>query len=207
MINNSDMIINIANYLDIIDHKNLCFTNRDNLLLLFEHYIIKYNNKKQFILTHYVEIIIALMGGLKKMMTYPILHWKPRFLGSTNYIDSIMAEDVYAPIMLGIDIMDRAYITIRTKQTFRKKSYYIVNTLFKRYTDDNSWTQGTYYPMGKLFVDESGYFYNSNNPYKFSHTLVHINIYQLLNNKDYIFGYRSINFQTQELVTYDVSLY
>ena len=73
-------------------------------------------------------------------------------LGSTNYIDSIMTEEVYTPIMLGI----------RTKQTFRRKLYYI---------DDNSWTQGTYYPMGKLFVDKSGYFYNSNNPYNFSHTL------------------------------------
>jgi hypothetical protein len=72
-----------------------------------------------------------------------------------------MTEEVYTPIMLGI----------RTKQTFRRKLYYIVNTLFKRYTDDNSWTQGTYYPMGKLFVDKSGYFYNSNNPYNFSHTL------------------------------------
>ena len=72
-----------------------------------------------------------------------------------------MTEEVYTPIMLGI----------RTKQTFRRKLYYIVNTLFKRYIDDNSLTQGTYYPMGKLFVDKSGYFYNSNNPYNFSHTL------------------------------------
>ena len=57
-----------------------------------------------------------------------------------------------------------------------------------------------------LFLSESGYFYNSNNQYKFSHNLVNINIYQLLNDKKYIFGYHSINYKNQELITYEVSL-
>ena len=205
MIDNIDTIIYISNFLDILDHKHFILSTKEYLLLLFDLYRDKYNKKKTFILKHYIEIIITLMGGLKKMMTYPILPWKSHFLGSTDYIDNIKVTDVWAPIMLGIDESGRPFITLRTSQMIRKKPNVIVNTLFQRYTDDKSWTHGTCYGS-LLFLSESGYFYNSNNQYKFSHNLVNINIYQLLNDKKYIFGYHSINYKNQELITYEVSL-
>lgn len=205
MIDNIDTIIYISNFLDILDHKHFILSTKEYLLLLFDLYRDKYNKKKTFILKHYIEIIITLMGGLKKMMTYPILPWKSHFLGSTDYIDKIKASDVYEPVMLGIDVFDRPFVTLRTRQIIRKKEHIAVNTLFQRYTDDKSWTHGTCYGS-LLFLSESGYFYNSNNQYKFSHNLVNINIYQLLNDKKYIFGYHSINYKNQELITYEVSL-
>ena len=205
MIDNIDTVIYISNFLDILDHKHFILSNKEYLLLLFDLYRAKYNKKKTFILKYYIEIIITLMGGFKQMMKYPILPWQCHFLGSTDYIDKIKSSDVYEPIMLGVDVFDRPFITIRTRQIIRNKENIIVNTLFQRYIDDKSWTHGTCY-SSLLFLSEAGYFYNSNNPYKFSHSLININIYQLLNNKKYIFGYSSINYKSQKLVTYDVCL-
>ena len=72
MIDNIDTIIYISNYLDILDHKHFILSTKEYLLLLFDLYRDKYNKKKTFILKHYIEIIITLMGGLKKMMILKI---------------------------------------------------------------------------------------------------------------------------------------
>ena len=64
--------------------------------------------------------------------------------GNTDYIDFVSVEDVSAPIMYGIDICKRPFVTLRVIN--RETGKMSVHTIFQRYTDSvRPWCCGTAY--------------------------------------------------------------
>jgi len=109
------------------------------------YYLIK-KEKEKFILKEYHPLIISLMGDLDKMLSYPMLSYKSQFC-DLDYIDKIKFSDIYAPIMLGKDHFNRAFITIYEKNN----NIDTVFTIFKRFSNDiYSWTTGTCYSSSSL---------------------------------------------------------
>lgn len=62
-------------------------------------------------------------------------------VGSTGYLDTVLEEDVTAPIMIGQDKHGRAFMTFRITDGERVW----VETLFERYVEGSRWTTGTAY--------------------------------------------------------------
>ena len=122
--------------------------DKDTLInSLFPNYnsLIK-KEKENFISKEYHPLIISMMGGLNKMLSYPMLKYKQEFC-DLDYIDKIKVTDISAPIMLGKDNYNRAFITIYEKNN----DLDTVFTIFKRFSNDMySWTSGTFYCSSKL---------------------------------------------------------
>jgi len=54
-----------------------------------------------------------LVGWLETMLSVERLYWDDKFFDSGYYICNIDAKDVKAPIMFGIDLFGKNFITIR----------------------------------------------------------------------------------------------
>ena len=69
----------------------------------------------------------------------PILEWDHKFVGGTDYIDSIREDDMSNSIMCGIDCYRRFFISFRIETTFldTKQKKKTVQTIFQRYTDQS----------------------------------------------------------------------
>ena len=69
----------------------------------------------------------------------PILEWDHKFVGGTDYIDSIREDDMSNTIMCGIDCYKRFFISFRIETTFldTKQKKKTVQTIFQRYTDQS----------------------------------------------------------------------
>lgn len=79
-----------------------------------------------------------------------------RTCGSTEYIDFIRASDMSHPIMTGVDVFKRPFITIKFLVEFKddEKPQEMVGTFFQRYTGETSnWAFGTCYESNNLFHD------------------------------------------------------
>ena len=113
------------------------------------------------------------MGGMRNMLSFPILEWKNKYLGATGYIDGITPEDLSSSVMIGKDNKyHRPFVTIRTIDQNKRIN---ITTLFQRYTNDkNTWSHGKY---NISFVSESGHFMNRG---IIKHELLPINICNLL---------------------------
>ena len=70
-------------------------------------------------------------------------------IGWTGYLDFIHAGDMTAPVMKGIDAVRRPFIVLRYEN--RETGKVGVATVFHRYTDGESWVNGTCYR--ELFPD------------------------------------------------------
>lgn len=140
---------------------------------------------KDDIKTTYNDNIITLMGGLNKMIDYPELEWNDKYLGDTGYIDHITFDYVTNKIMRGVDRYGRPFIVLRIKWD-NNPTYYKYNTytctLFQRYSDSNMlWTHST---IGGIDILPDGCLLNNN---KFTHNHIRYNIYNLLNNINFIY--------------------
>jgi hypothetical protein len=61
-------------------------------------------------------------------------------MGGTNYIDFLQPEDLTAPLMRGVDIFNRPFLSMRTSVDYSTGSRTAVHTIFQRYRDDaNLW--------------------------------------------------------------------
>jgi len=135
--------------------------------------------KSEFITKNFYPQIIELLGGLEKCVNYPFLEFKDEFMGCTDYIDKIKPRDVCAPIMLGIDSMSRAFVTIRTIYG----NNCVVDTIFQRYPNNKKiWTNGCY---GYGMITSPGYFYTFDH---FNPTVVE-NITNLIQGRNYVKRY------------------
>ena len=183
------LIILIEQYTLLIDCNNLRKINKIFNNTLLNTCKKNYKLKQKFITNNFNPIIVDLMGGIHNMILFPILEWKPTFLG-IDYIDNIRPDDVNYTIMMGIDSFKRPFITIKT---ITKYNSYVnpisVCTIFQRFTNDKStWTHGTY--SHNDLICETGYFLNRNN---LNHKLIKSNIKNLLENKGFIFQYNLKN--------------
>ena len=136
---NNDEIEYIANIIDnIFDLKSFSITNKYISKIcepILKDGIVKYNHT-QF-LKMFPEWIHDLIG-YKRLFNAPILEFKPRFIGGTDYIDCIQYIDVTNDIMIGIDRYSRPYLTLTDLND-------VIVTIFQRYTNDkNCWTMGCY---------------------------------------------------------------
>ena len=111
-----------------------------------------YHEKFDFVKKNYPEKLIDLFT-LEKMINFPILKFKPKFIGSTDYIDRIKPCDLSHPIMIGIDCFNRPFVSIRT--SCLDTGDVVVDTLFQRYSDDKFiWSSGC---CGYGFINNSGH--------------------------------------------------
>jgi len=177
----NDVIQIIPNNLDVYDIISLSSVSKEqqNLKTFFEKDINQAKDKKEMIRIFFSCKIIELMGGMRNMLSFPILEWKNKYLGATGYIDGITPEDLSSSVMIGNDKKyHRPFVTIRTINQNKRKN---ITTLFQRYTNDkNTWSHGTF---GNGFIPESGHFMNQN---IIKHELLAINICNLLNYRGFI---------------------
>ncbi len=77
---------------------------------------------------------------------YPILDIGQR-VGHTHYIDFLEVDDLTHPIMRGVDVFRRPFISFRVLN--RNTGKLSVHTLFKRYTDESCtmWCYGTHFDV------------------------------------------------------------
>tara|TARA_Y100000991_G_C21934568_1_gene332370 strand:+ start:149 stop:727 length:579 start_codon:yes stop_codon:yes gene_type:complete len=142
--------------------------------------ILSYQKLKEYYISkNFDKYIISMLGGMENMINFPILKWNDKFIGSTDYIDNIMPQDLSSKIMIGIDNYNRAFISLRTNKNGKRN----VDTLFQRYTNEkNTWTNGT---NGRSqLITEGGHFYIRG---KIKHKHIEQNIENLLESKGYIF--------------------
>lgn len=161
---------------------NTCFYYKN----LLENKVKEINILKDEIYFLYDTRIIDLMGGIGKMIDYPILDWNNDYVGSTGYLDSFNLKYITNKIMRGVDCWGRPFITLRIKldkniHNCRHLEYLCV--LFQRYSDcKSSWTHST---QGYIdIISETGYFMNNKG---IKCEKIKYNIYNLLNNKGFVY--------------------
>ncbi len=177
----NDVMKIVPNHLNIFDIMSLSCVSKEHhhLKTFFEKEIKKVKEKKEMIRMFFSPKIIELMGGMRNMLSFPILEWKNRYLGATGYIDGITPEDLSSSVMIGKDKRyHRPFVTIRTIDQNKRIN---ITTLFQRYTNDkNTWSHGKY---NISFISESCHFMTHGT---IGHELLAINICNLLNDRGYI---------------------
>lgn len=86
----------------------------------------------------------------------PVLDTGSR-VGMTDYIDFITEDEMKYPVMRGVDVYRRPFISVRVTVTKPSgDTSKAVGTFFQRYTDapQAQWCFGTCYPIG-IITDES----------------------------------------------------
>jgi len=128
--------------------------------------------------SQYTPLIRSLMGGTPTMTTFPVLQWKNRFHGSTNYIDGIRSNDMSDSVMRGIDPFGRSYVALRTTNVAGvERNLDTVTVLFQRYSYTlKSWAQSTN-GYGAGFVYEACHFVSDG---RLQHRLLRSNLRALL---------------------------
>ena len=181
---NNDIIFLISDFFSIKDY--LKFKDVTTFTNYKTENIIK--EKKKLINNIFIDDIINLFGGINKFVEFPVLEWKNKFVGGTDYIDSILNTDLSSPIMFGKDCYNRSFITIKYFENTGVKTI----TLFQRYTNIRTcWTHGSRYYQN--LIKTQSRFYNG----KFQDKHIIDNISNLLNNKKFI-TYVKYNFGDPE---------
>lgn len=125
--------------LEIIE-KYVDFNTLSNLLLvnmkMYSISCLSYRDK--FIRKYFSNFILR---KIKYKNQYPLLKFKRKFVGSTDYIDRIKVSDVLSPVMLSVDMYKRPMIIIK----LNVDNKIIVQTAFQRYSIGNSWIVGSCY--------------------------------------------------------------
>ena len=180
---NNDVILQITTFCQLKEKHNILSTNKQNYNTIKPHLQKNIKEKKQYILTYFPDIIIDVMNNISTLIFAPILKYQEKFEGSTGYIDQIKVTDTPYPIMVGVTIQQRPFITF--KLTNQKQKF--VETLFQRFTNDKfAWTFGTYYYSA--LSNFNGYTTNMyNNKLQINDHLLKQNIKYLLENKGYIY--------------------
>ena len=180
---NNDVILQITTFCQLKEKHNILSTNKQNYNTIKPHLEKNIKEKKQYILTYFPDIIIDIMNNISTLIFAPILKYQEKFEGSTGYIDQIKVTDILYPIMVGVTVEQRPFITF--KLTNQKQKF--VETLFQRFTNDKfAWTIGTYYYSA--LSNFNGYTTNMyNNKLQINDHLLKQNIKYLLENKGYIY--------------------
>ncbi len=180
---NNDVILQITTFCQLKEKHNILSTNKQNYNTIKPHLEKNIKEKKQYILTYFPDIIIDIMNNISTLIFAPILKYQEKFEGSTGYIDQIKVTDTPYPIMVGVTVEQRPFITF--KLTNQKQKF--VETLFQRFTNDKfAWTFGTYYHSA--LSNFNGYTTNMyNNKIQINDYLLKQNIKYLLENKGYIY--------------------
>lgn len=135
-----EILIEIIHFFDIHDNYIFCTVCKSYLKLGRSNCLRLIKDKKEFVSKWFPDIICKIMHGISTLIFAPLLPFKDNFIG-IDYIDEIKINDVWSPIMIGIDKCNRPFITIRIID--KKPS---VTTIFQRYTNDkDTWTFGSHY--------------------------------------------------------------
>ena len=187
---NNDVILQITTFCELKEAHNLLSTNKQNYSTIKPHFIKHINKKKQYILKYFPDGVIDIMNGISTLIFAPILKYQEKFEGSTGYIDQIKVTDIHYPIMVGVTVEQRPFITFKLKNQKQK----FIETLFQRYINDKyAWTFGTYYQS--TLSNYNGFTTNMyNNKLQINDHLLKQNIKYLLENKGYIY---KISFKTR----------
>jgi hypothetical protein len=70
------------------------------------------------------------------IMTLPVLNIKSQ---DRDYLDYIKPDELTCPIMKGLDMFQRNFITLKLLCIMNDKSFHITITLFQRYTKNECW--------------------------------------------------------------------
>jgi hypothetical protein len=139
----SDIYDNICSFLKLYSLLKLPYLNKK--------FVNQFKKKRNYVLDNFPEKIISIFG-IDNMINFPILEFNDKFIGHTDYIDSIKPKDLSEPIMIGIDCYKRAFISIRTLK-IEENNEPTVDILFQRYTNEKEkWTHGC---CGNGFIKNS----------------------------------------------------
>ena len=174
-----ELLIHIISFFNFHDNYFFCSSCQLFLQLGASNFLNLIKDKKKFICTRFSNIICKIMNGVSTLVFAPILPFKNNFI-SIDYVDNIKTSDVWAPIMIGIDMFNRPFITIRILEEGEKSS---LTTIFQRYTNDKeTWAHGTCY-YSRLLGDDPSRIINRG---IIQGKMFEENIKDLLNNNGYI---------------------
>lgn len=176
------------NYLNIVEKslmKRVSKYHQNDASLNIEKEI---TDKILWITERYPKIVIRMMGGYLKMLTFPILPWQQRFQGSTGYIDGIQPNDLFHSIMLGTDCYERAFIVIKTNfENSAGNTFIKLDVLFQRFSDNPlSWSMACG-DNGGCLQKEGGLCIRNG---VLQHTLLEKNISNLLHDKGFLVNFK-----------------
>ena len=147
---------NILSNLKLHDLTNIILVSKEldreiikKYIFIYENIVINYFNKLDDVSRYYPYFIDSFIP-MKLIYSLPVLKFKPRFVGSTDYIDRIRNKDLSHPIMVSVDNHARPFIVIRykcTDMTFKDWDNNINDwctdtktlTIFQRYTMGTGW--------------------------------------------------------------------
>lgn len=189
-----DNIRSISSFLDIRGVHHFGCTQSRVVLLIKKLLLELISYKKKWVLKWFPNIICDLMSGPAILIFAPILDYKDYFC-YFEYIDNIKVSDVGSPIMVGVDVYQRPFISIRTCESYTKnigdketstssdQKINSVVTIFQRYTKDKTvWTHGTCYSSNLTLFIKPRIICNN----LIQDKLLKENIYNLIQNKQYI---------------------
>ena len=145
------LLNNIYIYLNLDDLKSLLFIRlKDKNLVLFRIMEIKNQLKIYFKIWDYYNRCYSYFKNtfwpMKLIYSLPIIDYKYRHTGGTDYIDGVRKSDMDSPIMVGVDRYKRPFISIKYKERLGgelisnskdRRAIAKVLTIFQRYTDSN----------------------------------------------------------------------
>lgn len=121
----SNVKINISTFLKSNDLYNMILISKNNTFL--QKYMIQ-KCKIEIIQEYFNPKIIELFGGIDTFKNFKILPWNKKYIGFTDYIDSIKLKDLNDnKIVIGIDDFSRPFIAMKNKNNNK------VSILFQRY--------------------------------------------------------------------------
>lgn len=122
----NNLFLNINKFQNSNETFKMILLERKNYDILLKTYYHKL--KKEIINDKFNKNIIKLFGGIDSLCKYDILPWNSKYIGFTDYIDSIPLEDLgNNKIMIGLDNYERPFIAILNDD--------IVSILFQRYSN------------------------------------------------------------------------
>ena len=117
-----------------------------------------------------------------------ILQWESKFVGNTDYIDSIKPEYMTESVMVGVDQFKRSCLMVRINITYltENRTQKIVQTFFQRYTGNiTPWMPGCV--NGYNAFNITGQFISSSNQWGSQYnTEFYHKIYNLLSTGKYV---------------------
>lgn len=135
--------------LDLFNKKSILKQKNQNVIFCRDYFF----RVKQLRIVDYFEKTFFPIYLIK---TLPIIKYSNRFIGGSDYIDSIRRKDLTSPIMVGIDQFARPFISIKYKCSDKTIKNYddedietpaksVILTVFQRYTDSSTtWCKAGY---------------------------------------------------------------
>jgi len=150
-----DIFSTFLSYLSPQDRQNYMLSLNGTMITSYPHTVRRNKTMiREFIRENFHEAIIGLMGGMGKMMSYPAMEWKDKYLGNTSYIEFDRLDKSTDRISWGVDCFGRAFVVLRAIWgRYTRSNWPTASVLFQRHKEAKGrWSSSC------SFLQASGHF-------------------------------------------------